>query len=67
MANAFHLQRAIKNVKTLYREIERGWHVPLKYRSGFSDEQRAEYLAYLATEEKRLEKLLAGPSEATDG
>ena len=57
----YHLLRAIKNVQSLMRDIEKGWHVPLKFRAAaFTDELRAAYLEYLKRELARLERLRGG-------
>lgn len=61
MSNQLHLQRSVKNVQGLIRDIERGYHIPIKFRAaGFTDETRSHYLTYLRGELERLQKLKEG-------
>lgn len=60
--NARQVQKSLKAVNSLIRDLEACAYIPPKFRRApFTDELRAGYVADLVRERARLEKLLQPP------
>lgn len=63
--NAKQVQKSLKAVQSLIRDLETNSYIPPKFRQApFTDELRTAYVTELGRERARLEKLLQPPKAA---